>query len=98
MLSGHTTEPVASVEQALEMIEAANRHRVTAATSMNDSSSRSHSVVLLDVRSRVGSKTLRGKLHLVDLAGSECAKTAGGVGLAEARERESEKDVPRATS
>ena len=41
---------------------------------MNDSSSRSHSVVLLDVRSRVGSKTLRGKLHLVDLAGSERVK------------------------
>ena len=74
VLSGHTTEPVASVEQALDLIEAANRHRVTAATSMNDSSSRSHSVVLLDVRSRVGSKTLRGKLHLVDLAGSERVK------------------------
>ena len=31
-------------------------------------------MVLLDVRSRVGSKTLRGKLHLVDLAGSERVK------------------------
>ena len=38
------------LEQAVGVIDAANRNRVTSATAMNDASSRSHSVLVLDVQ------------------------------------------------
>ena len=74
VLTGAMSEPLTDIEQAVNVIETANRNRVTSATAMNDSSSRSHSVLLLDVTTRAGAKILKGKLHLVDLAGSERVK------------------------
>ena len=59
---------------SLTAAASADRNRVTTATAMNDASSRSHSVLTLDIVTRSGAKILRGKLHLVDLAGSERVK------------------------
>jgi tetratricopeptide (TPR) repeat protein len=74
VLTGATSAPLTGIEQAVATIAAANQNRVTSATAMNDASSRSHSVLLLDVTTKSGSRILRGKLHLVDLAGSERVK------------------------
>ena len=49
VLSGAAVQPIESLEQAMSIIEEANKNRVTSATSMNDASSRSHSVLVLDV-------------------------------------------------
>ena len=87
VLTGAQMTSLTSVEHAVSVIEAANRNRVTSATAMNDASSRSHSVLVLDVTTRAGSRVLRGKLHLVDLAGSERVSKSGASGttLNEAR-------------
>jgi tetratricopeptide (TPR) repeat protein len=74
VLSGASSTSLASIEDAVATIERANRNRATASTAMNDASSRSHSVLILDVTTRSGSRILKGKLHLVDLAGSERVK------------------------
>ena len=74
VLSGAESRPIESCAQALALIEEANKNRVTTATSMNDSSSRSHSVLVLDVQSKMNAKVYTAKLHLVDLAGSERVK------------------------
>ena len=47
VLTGAQSTPLTSVQQAVGVIEAANRNRVTSATAMNDASSRSHSVFAL---------------------------------------------------
>ena len=74
VITGASSALLTDISQAVATIEAANRNRVTSATAMNDASSRSHSVLVLDVTTRSGSKILKGKLHLVDLAGSERVK------------------------
>ena len=74
VLTGTKTATVNTVEKAVQTIANANTNRVTSATAMNDASSRSHSVLLVDVMTKSGSRILRGKLHLVDLAGSERVK------------------------
>ena len=82
VLTGAQSTQLTSVEQAVSVIESANRNRVTSATAMNDASSRSHSVLVLDVQTRSGARVLRGKLHLVDLAGSERVKKSEVTGQA----------------
>jgi len=82
VLAGAESARVESYEQALALIEAANRNRVTTATSMNDSSSRSHSVLVLDVQTKREARLYQAKLHLVDLAGSERVKKSEVTGQA----------------
>jgi len=50
-----------------------NEHRATAATLMNDTSSRSHSLFIITLTMNNGDdgSVKTGKLYLVDLAGSE---------------------------
>lgn len=75
--------PVASIEEILNLIHAAQEKRRVAETRMNERSSRSHTMFTLKVRCRrsvsMGELENVGKLHLVDLAGSECAKKASSV-------------------
>lgn len=64
-----------------------NKYRVTAATNMNDRSSRSHAVFTIFYQSgREKSSSIQSKIQLVDLAGSERVKDSGveGVHLKEA--------------
>lgn len=66
---------VESMRHAREIIQAGMRLRSSAATKMNDRSSRSHAILTFYIESRpAASETApvtMGKLHLVDLAGSE---------------------------
>ena len=71
----------------MKQLRIAQGKRISAATSMNDESSRSHLVMTLTVVDVSGSKEVIGaKLNLVDLAGSERVKDSNvsGASLQEA--------------
>jgi kinesin family protein C1 len=61
------------LKQINSVMDQAAKTRSTACTNMNDVSSRSHALFMLDIvcRSKDGLTTLRGGLRLCDLAGSE---------------------------
>lgn len=68
--------PVASREEALNLLFVGDTNRIICETPMNDTSSRSHCIFTLNISRRTigGAKVRRSKLHLVDLAGSERTK------------------------
>lgn len=80
-VEGLTHEYVTDPEQVLELIDLGNKAKVVASTKMNSESSRSHTIVVLDVvkKTRDGA-ALKGRLNLVDLAGSEKIKKTGAQG------------------
>jgi hypothetical protein len=93
--------PVTSAEETLSLIEKGYRLRATASTNMNERSSRSHTVISLEVMTResvagstssgstaTNTVTKMGKINLVDLAGSERVKVSGATGqtLTEAKQ------------
>ncbi|XP_073009938.1 kinesin-like protein KIN-14F isoform X1 [Typha latifolia] len=65
--------PVKCTQDVLELMKIGQGNRAVGATALNERSSRSHSVLTIQVRGKdfVSGSTLRGCLHLVDLAGSE---------------------------
>merc|ERR1719295_2260760 len=88
-VKGATERFVSSPEEVLEVIEEGKSNRHVAVTNMNEHSSRSHSVFLINVKQEnlETQKKLCGKLYLVDLAGSEKVGKTGveGMGLEEAK-------------
>lgn len=66
-LAGSTRIPVHNEREALDVLQCAMKHRITAATHANQRSSRSHFVFSV----HIDTANTRGLLHLVDLAGSE---------------------------
>ncbi|KAG7173806.1 Kinesin heavy chain-like 2 [Homarus americanus] len=72
-VKGATERFVSSPEEVFEVIELGKSNRHVAVTNMNEHSSRSHSVFLIQVKQEniENQKKLLGKLYLVDLAGSE---------------------------
>mmetsp|Transcript_86410 Transcript_86410/g.244048 ORF Transcript_86410/g.244048 Transcript_86410/m.244048 type:complete len:787 (+) Transcript_86410:50-2410(+) len=88
-VSGVTEEYTTCEEELLQVMSNGAKNRATAATGMNEGSSRSHSVFMVTVTQRhleTGS-TKTGKLFLVDLAGSEMVRKthASGQQLEEAK-------------
>ncbi|KAK7930392.1 hypothetical protein WMY93_006787 [Mugilogobius chulae] len=80
-LSRHLVQSYSDVE---ELMEGGNLNRTTAATGMNETSSRSHAIFSLSFTqakfdAEQPSETLS-KIHLVDLAGSERAESTGASG------------------
>jgi hypothetical protein len=79
---------VCSVEEALALINSGTKHRATATTNLNERSSRSHTIITIEiVRQVIGDSstsndkdTSVGKINLVDLAGSERVKLSGAEG------------------
>ena len=76
--AGLTKVAVDSIEQVFEICERGAASRATCATELNELSSRSHSILLVEVVSSttegtqgLTTSTSTGKLFLVDLAGSE---------------------------
>lgn len=70
-----TKETVTCIEDVIMLLKKGNANRATAATSMNEHSSRSHMVLWVDVHSGFeGQPGNDGTLFLVDLAGSERVK------------------------
>ncbi|XP_017367173.1 kinesin-like protein KIFC2 isoform X1 [Cebus imitator] len=87
-VAGLTHWDVPNLETLHQMLRLGRSNRATAATAMNQRSSRSHALVTLTLRaaspprapSTAGSLAPLGTLHLVDLAGSERARKAGEAG------------------
>ena len=80
---GLTTIEVHSPADVVDALSKAKENRSVTATKMNQESSRSHSVVCIEINGE--SPTLgriRGKLNLVDLAGSERISKSGASGQA----------------
>ncbi|XP_024363898.1 kinesin-like protein KIN-14C isoform X7 [Physcomitrium patens] len=65
--------PVRSTDDVLELMKLGQKNRAVGSTSLNDRSSRSHSVLTVHVQGTDlnSGAVFRGSLHLVDLAGSE---------------------------
>ncbi|XP_053236552.1 kinesin-like protein KIF16B isoform X2 [Podarcis raffonei] len=81
-LSKHLVQNYGDVE---ELMEAGNINRTTAATGMNDVSSRSHAIFTVNFTQakfddEMPCETVS-KIHLVDLAGSERADATGATGV-----------------
>lgn len=81
-VKGATERFVSSPEEVFEVIEEGKANRHVAVTNMNEHSSRSHSVFLINVKQEnlENEKKLSGKLYLVDLAGSEKVSKTGAEG------------------
>lgn len=80
-LDGVSKYPISSEEEVLALLSRGDDNRATAATNANETSSRSHAVLLLSVvipdESNAGS-CREGRLVLVDLAGSERSSASEG--------------------
>ena len=68
-----STIDIKSPEQAITILNQANKKRSTAATKSNDHSSRSHSIFIIDLQgyNSLTKESSYGTLNLIDLAGSE---------------------------
>uniref|UniRef100_A0A646QHZ2 Kinesin-like protein n=1 Tax=Hemiscolopendra marginata TaxID=943146 RepID=A0A646QHZ2_9MYRI len=82
-VKGATERFVSSPEEVLDVIEEGKVNRHISVTNMNEHSSRSHSVFLINVKQEnlENQKKLSGKLYLVDLAGSEKVSKTGAEGM-----------------
>ena len=72
-IAGLSEREVSSIEAVVALTREGTRRRMTAATNMNEHSSRSHMLLSVHVATLHKSSGMRtfSKLHLVDLAGSE---------------------------
>lgn len=88
-IDGLTRMPITDEEQCLTAIRAGMEHRATAATKMNDTSSRSHAIfqICLSQKMPLKGTTRVSIINLVDLAGSERIGMSGvqGSALTEAK-------------
>ncbi|KAH8342742.1 hypothetical protein KR084_005635, partial [Drosophila pseudotakahashii] len=85
-----STHPVINASQCYDWLKFGNKNRVTAATLMNEKSSRSHTIFTITLEqspffNSIGTENdlrgiRRGKLSLVDLAGSERQRKTGAQG------------------
>ena len=71
-VEGLDSEYCTNQQDLLDIIEVGIANRTVAATNMNEVSSRSHSVVIIEVAQKLTDQSRRvGRLNLADLAGSE---------------------------
>lgn len=82
-IEGCTVCTVKSLKDMMKVMKHGEANRVTATTEMNDRSSRSHSVFILNITQTDLIRQTRksSKLFLVDLAGSEQVQRSGATGL-----------------
>lgn len=72
VVAGLTKEPLHGLKDVVKLLLRGNDSRATAATDLNEHSSRSHMVLTVEVKSGIeGQEPTTGTLYLVDLAGSE---------------------------
>uniref|UniRef100_A0A3P9JW92 Kinesin-like protein n=1 Tax=Oryzias latipes TaxID=8090 RepID=A0A3P9JW92_ORYLA len=81
-VKGCTERFVSSPDEVMDIIDEGKANRHVAVTNMNEHSSRSHSIFLINIKQEnVETETkLSGKLYLVDLAGSEKVSKTGAEG------------------
>ncbi|KAL2919809.1 hypothetical protein HK105_200726 [Polyrhizophydium stewartii] len=81
VVSGLSNVVITSLGEFEKLHETALKNRSTAATNLNEASSRSHFIMQLSISNVLeNGKTLSSKLHIIDLAGSEDNKRTGNVG------------------
>uniref|UniRef100_A0A4W3HXR3 Kinesin-like protein n=1 Tax=Callorhinchus milii TaxID=7868 RepID=A0A4W3HXR3_CALMI len=81
-VKGCTERFVCSPDEVMDTIDEGKSNRHVAVTNMNEHSSRSHSIFLINVKQEntATEQKLSGKLYLVDLAGSEKVSKTGAEG------------------
>ncbi|XP_029981022.1 kinesin heavy chain-like [Sphaeramia orbicularis] len=81
-VKGCTERFVSSPEEVMDVIDEGKANRHVAVTNMNEHSSRSHSIFLINIKQEnvETEMKLSGKLYLVDLAGSEKVSKTGAEG------------------
>lgn len=80
---GLTNETVTGIDDVMRVFARGSANRATMTTNLNEHSSRSHSILMVDVTTFVkGGAPVSGKLYLVDLAGSERVEKSGVTGIA----------------
>ncbi|XP_072234408.1 kinesin-1 heavy chain-like [Leuresthes tenuis] len=81
-VKGCTERFVCSPEEVMDTIDEGKNNRHVAVTNMNEHSSRSHSIFLINIKQEntQTDQKLTGKLYLVDLAGSEKVGKTGAEG------------------
>uniref|UniRef100_A0A3Q3FIF6 Kinesin-like protein n=1 Tax=Labrus bergylta TaxID=56723 RepID=A0A3Q3FIF6_9LABR len=81
-VKGCTERFVTSPEEVMDVIDEGKASRHVAVTNMNEHSSRSHSIFLINIKQENVETELKlcGKLYLVDLAGSEKVSKTGAEG------------------
>ena len=74
---------VSNENEVYDYIKIGNQNRTVSSTNMNDTSSRSHSIVIMSIIQRnIKDNAIKtGKLYLVDLAGSEKLTKTGAEGI-----------------
>lgn len=73
---------VATEDEIIEALQTGEKSRTVASTKMNEVSSRSHLLFMLEIRQKFENDTeKRGVLNLIDLAGSEKIKYSGVTGM-----------------
>uniref|UniRef100_A0A8C7YGB3 Kinesin-like protein n=1 Tax=Oryzias sinensis TaxID=183150 RepID=A0A8C7YGB3_9TELE len=81
-VKGCTERFVSSPDEVMDVIDEGKANRHVAVTNMNEHSSRSHSIFLINIKQEhvETEQKLCGKLYLVDLAGSEKVSKTGAAG------------------
>ncbi|XP_069547046.1 kinesin heavy chain [Brachyistius frenatus] len=81
-VKGCTERFVTSPEEVMDVIDEGKANRHVAVTNMNEHSSRSHSIFLINIKQEnvETEQKLSGKLYLVDLAGTEKVSKTGAEG------------------
>nr|XP_046219061.1 kinesin heavy chain [Oncorhynchus gorbuscha] len=81
-VKGCTERFVSSPEEVMDVVDEGKSNRHVAVTNMNEHSSRSHSIFLINIKQENVETELKlsGKLYLVDLAGSEKVSKTGAEG------------------
>ncbi|KAJ3603245.1 hypothetical protein NHX12_030987, partial [Muraenolepis orangiensis] len=81
-VKGCTERFVSSPEEVMDIIDEGKANRHVAVTNMNEHSSRSHSIFLINIKQEhvETEQKICGKLYLVDLAGSEKVSKTGAEG------------------
>lgn len=85
IVQGIDERAINSFEDFSTIFSKASQYRSTAATNLNQDSSRSHAILIIKMTTvassaGAGRKTTVAKLHLVDLAGSEDNRVTGNAG------------------
>jgi hypothetical protein len=79
-VQGLTTYQPTSAVQMEMFIRSGSEKRAVASTQMNDTSSRSHAVFIVELAQTIGGVRKTGRIKLVDLAGSENINKSGAQG------------------
>lgn len=80
-IDGLSEFPVSTVHDVWKLLQLGTTSRTTAATRMNEMSSRSHAIFIVTITSHESDGSIKySKLKLVDLAGSERASMTGATG------------------